>query len=77
LINFLRAAASFWSEIFTYLQDYQGRESRVVIISCVRSSRRFLKDDLGKGVGLMFERKRYYLGLFLSPYLNIKWMVAE
>lgn len=48
----------FLVRYFTYRQDYQGRESRVVIVSCVRSSRRFLKEDSGKGIGLIFEKKR-------------------
>lgn len=39
-------------------QDFQGRESRVIIISCVRSRPRFLKEDAIKGLGLVFERKR-------------------
>lgn len=39
-------------------QDFQGRESRVIIISCVRSRARFLKEDATKGLGLVFERKR-------------------
>ena len=39
-------------------QDYQGRESRVVIISCVRSNERFLEEDYKKGMGLMLQRKR-------------------
>ncbi|KAH9477003.1 RNA helicase Mov10l1 [Psilocybe cubensis] len=40
------------------VEDYQGRENRVIIISCVRSSARFLEDDHRKGMGLIFERKR-------------------
>ncbi|KAG6908482.1 hypothetical protein DXG01_004485 [Tephrocybe rancida] len=40
------------------VEDYQGRESRVVIISCVRSSPRFLEEDKAKGLGLVFEKKR-------------------
>lgn len=42
----------------TLYQDFQGRESRVIIISCVRSRPRFLKEDATKGLGLVFERKR-------------------
>ena len=42
-----------------YYKDYQGRESRVVIISCVRSNPRFLEEDVRKGLGFVFERKRY------------------
>ncbi|RXW11818.1 hypothetical protein EST38_g14038 [Candolleomyces aberdarensis] len=40
------------------VEDFQGRESRVVIISCVRSSPRFLHEDARRGVGLYHERKR-------------------
>lgn len=43
----------------------------MVIISCVRSSKRFLKEDSGKGVGLIFEKKRYQL-LFPSLCTNSK-----
>ena len=41
------------------IQDFQGRECRVILISCVRSRWRFVKEDTKKGFGLMFERKRY------------------
>lgn len=30
----------------------------MVIISCVRSQERFLDEDIGKGLGLIYERKR-------------------
>ena len=40
------------------VEDYQGRESRVCIVSCVRSRTRFLAEDQKKGLGLVFERKR-------------------
>jgi superfamily I DNA and/or RNA helicase len=43
------------------IQDYQGRESRIIIISCVRSRERFVDDDIKKGMGLIHERKRYVL----------------
>lgn len=39
-------------------QDFQGRENRVIIISCVRSRARFLDEDATKGLGLIYERKR-------------------
>jgi superfamily I DNA and/or RNA helicase len=42
----------------SFAQDYQGRESRVVIISCVRSTARFLMDDFKRGNGVFFERRR-------------------
>jgi superfamily I DNA and/or RNA helicase len=41
------------------LQDFQGRECRVILISCVRSRWRFVKEDMKKGFGLMFDRKRH------------------
>lgn len=47
------------------VEDYQGREKRVIIISCVRSSARFLKEDGQKGIGLVFEKKRCVI-LFMS-----------
>lgn len=31
----------------------------MVIISCVRSNSRFLKEDIEKGLGLIFEKKRF------------------
>lgn len=40
------------------IEDYQGRESRVIIISCVRSNPRFLPEDARRGLGLYHERKR-------------------
>lgn len=39
-------------------QDFQGRESRVIIVSCVRAKGKFLDEDTRKGLGLMFSRKR-------------------
>lgn len=40
------------------VEDFQGRESRVVIISCVRSNKRFLEEDARRGLGVFHERKR-------------------
>lgn len=40
------------------VEDYQGRENRVIIISCVRNNARFLEEDGRKGLGLVHERKR-------------------
>ncbi|KAJ7619298.1 P-loop containing nucleoside triphosphate hydrolase protein [Roridomyces roridus] len=39
------------------LNQVDGREMRVCIISCVRSTTRFLKDDLARGIGLVYDRK--------------------
>lgn len=50
---------SFDISFLDIIKDYQGRESRVVIISCVRSNPRFLEEDVRKGLGFVFERKRY------------------
>ena len=40
------------------VEDFQGREIRVVIISCVRSNSRFLEEDARKGLGMINDRKR-------------------
>ncbi|KIY70065.1 P-loop containing nucleoside triphosphate hydrolase protein [Cylindrobasidium torrendii FP15055 ss-10] len=40
------------------VEDYQGREMRVIILSCVRSRTRFLEEDEKLGMGLVHERKR-------------------
>jgi superfamily I DNA and/or RNA helicase len=45
------------------MQDLQGRENRVAIISCVRSNPRFLPEDQAKGLGLVYERKRMNVGI--------------
>lgn len=54
------------------VEDYQGREKRVVIISCVRSSARFLKEDGQKGIGLVFEKKRCVWDILFSV-VNSHW----
>ena len=38
---------------------FQGLESRFVIICTTRARRRFLKDDMSKGVGIVDERKKF------------------
>ncbi|PPQ90281.1 hypothetical protein CVT25_013106 [Psilocybe cyanescens] len=53
------------------VEDYQGRENRVVIISCVRSSPRFLEEDHKKGMGLIFERKRMNVAITRAKELLI------
>ncbi|KAL1745330.1 P-loop containing nucleoside triphosphate hydrolase protein [Schizophyllum fasciatum] len=53
------------------VEDYQGRESRVVILSCVRSRRRFLSEDLKKGLGVVFERKRMNVALTRAKELLV------
>lgn len=53
------------------VEDYQGRESRVVIISCVRSSPRFLEEDHKKGLGIMFERKRMNVAITRAKELMV------
>ncbi|KAJ7042792.1 P-loop containing nucleoside triphosphate hydrolase protein [Mycena alexandri] len=53
------------------VEDYQGREMRVCIISCVRSSTRFLKDDLSRGLGLVYERKRLNVAITRAKELLV------
>ncbi|CAK5271393.1 unnamed protein product [Mycena citricolor] len=53
------------------VEDYQGREMRVCIISCVRSSTRFLKDDLARGLGLVRERKRMNVAITRAKELLV------
>ncbi|KAF8172752.1 P-loop containing nucleoside triphosphate hydrolase protein [Mycena galopus ATCC 62051] len=53
------------------VEDFQGRESRVCIISCVRSSTRFLKDDLARGLGLVYERKRMNVAITRAKELLV------
>ncbi|KAG5728253.1 hypothetical protein E4T56_gene19065 [Termitomyces sp. T112] len=53
------------------VEDYQGRESRVVIISCVRSTARFLEEDKVKGLGPVFERKRMNVAITRAKELLV------
>ncbi|KAG6902934.1 hypothetical protein C0995_009326 [Termitomyces sp. Mi166 len=53
------------------VEDYQGRESRVVIISCVRSTPRFLEEDKTKGLGLVFEKKRMNVAITRAKELLV------
>jgi superfamily I DNA and/or RNA helicase len=55
----LLSLLDFLTMCVTRSQDFQGRECRIVIISCVRSQSRFLEEDMEKGLGLLFEPKRY------------------
>ena len=41
-----------------HVEVYQGAEHRVTILSTVRSRQRFVKADVEKGIGLLFDRKR-------------------
>lgn len=56
-------------------KDWQGRENRVIIVSCVRSQARFLEDDFQKGLGLFKEAKRY-LSFPSLPHLRISIICA-
>jgi len=53
------------------VEDFQGRECRVIIISCVRSRARFLKEDATKSLGLVFERKRMNVAITRARELLI------
>ncbi|PPQ98678.1 hypothetical protein CVT24_003305 [Panaeolus cyanescens] len=53
------------------VEDYQGRESRVIIISCVRSNPRFLEEDSRKGLGMMNERKRMNVAITRAKELLV------
>ncbi|KAF9074456.1 P-loop containing nucleoside triphosphate hydrolase protein [Rhodocollybia butyracea] len=53
------------------VEDFQGREKRVVIISCVRSSARFLSEDKQKGIGLVFEKKRMNVAITRAKELLV------
>ncbi|KAF9054183.1 P-loop containing nucleoside triphosphate hydrolase protein [Panaeolus papilionaceus] len=53
------------------VEDYQGRESRVIIISCVRSNPRFLEEDARKGLGIMNERKRMNVAITRAKELLV------
>lgn len=53
------------------VEDYQGRESRVVVISCVRSQERFLDEDIRKGLGLIYERKRMNVAITRAKELLV------
>ncbi|KAF8903069.1 AAA domain-containing protein, partial [Mucidula mucida] len=53
------------------VEDYQGREMRVIILSCVRSNRRFLIDDVTNGQGLVHERKRMNVAITRAKELLI------
>ncbi|KAK0200904.1 P-loop containing nucleoside triphosphate hydrolase protein [Desarmillaria ectypa] len=53
------------------VEDYQGREMRVIIISCVRARTRFIGEDSEKGLGLIHERKRMNVSITRAKELLI------
>ncbi|KXN83986.1 putative RNA helicase SDE3 [Leucoagaricus sp. SymC.cos] len=53
------------------VEDWQGRENRVIIVSCVRSTARFLEDDFQKGLGLFKEPKRMNVAITRARELLI------
>ncbi|KAF5353338.1 hypothetical protein D9756_008084 [Leucocoprinus leucothites] len=53
------------------VEDWQGRENRVIIVSCVRSSARFLDDDFQKGLGLFREPKRMNVAITRAKELLV------
>ena len=44
-------------------EAFQGLESRVVILCTTRTRGRFLEQDAARGLGIMFERKRFNVAL--------------
>ncbi|KAJ3568151.1 hypothetical protein NP233_g5899 [Leucocoprinus birnbaumii] len=53
------------------VEDWQGRENRVIIVSCVRSSQRFLEEDFQKGLGLFREPKRMNVAITRAKELLV------
>ncbi|KIL67986.1 hypothetical protein M378DRAFT_122302 [Amanita muscaria Koide BX008] len=53
------------------VEDYQGQENRVIILSCVRTQEQFLKDDQKRGIGLVSERKRMNVALSRAKELLV------
>ncbi|KAJ3554546.1 hypothetical protein NP233_g12400 [Leucocoprinus birnbaumii] len=53
------------------MRDWQGRENRVIIVSCVRSSQRFLEEDFQKGLGLFREPKRMNVAITRAKELLV------
>ena len=48
------------------VEAYQGGEFRVTILSCVRSSRRFLEEDRRTNLGFFNEPRRSVVALTLA-----------
>jgi superfamily I DNA and/or RNA helicase len=40
------------------VEDYQGMERKIILLSCVRSRKRFLQDDVKNNLGLIFAPAR-------------------
>ncbi|KAL0579214.1 adenylosuccinase ade13 [Marasmius crinis-equi] len=53
------------------VEDFQGREKRVIIISCVRSTPKYLAEDRAKGIGLVFEKKRMNVAITRAKELLV------
>ncbi|KAK0463235.1 helicase MOV-10 [Desarmillaria tabescens] len=53
------------------VEDYQAREMRVIIMSCVRARERFIEEDSEKGLGLIHERKRMNVSITRAKELLI------
>ncbi|KAF9451324.1 P-loop containing nucleoside triphosphate hydrolase protein [Macrolepiota fuliginosa MF-IS2] len=53
------------------VEDWQGRENRVIIVSCVRYNSRFLEDDFQKGLGLFQEPKRMNVAITRAKELLV------
>lgn len=41
------------------IEDYQGQEESVLIVSCVRSSHRWIAQDKERGLGLLFNNRQF------------------
>jgi hypothetical protein len=52
-------------------QDYQGREARITLVSTVRSRSRFLEEDKRKGMGIVFEQKRFNVAITRAKELLV------
>ncbi|ORX40980.1 P-loop containing nucleoside triphosphate hydrolase protein [Kockovaella imperatae] len=62
----LRAAlrkATFFKVDVGNVENYQGREFRVTILSTVRGSKRFIQSDHQANMGVIFERKRFNVAI--------------
>ncbi|KAJ8090463.1 adenylosuccinase ade13 [Marasmius tenuissimus] len=53
------------------VEDFQGREKRVIIISCVRSTPKYLEEDRAKGIGVVLEKKRMNVAITRAKELLV------